>query len=608
MKKKVLFSPQQREIEVDQGTSLLKAASKAGIKLEADCGGMGRCGKCKVVIPKGVTHITPREREYLTPLEIRKKVRLACQAFVRSKVSVSLFTTPAGEDRILENGIAPSVSFQPLIKKYYLNLTAGDLKRKQAIIKIIEDFLLQHEVKKPRIGFSCLKTLPLLLPGNTAGVTAILRNREVLGFESGDTTNCIYGLAVDIGTTTVVGYLFNLNSGRLMGVDSALNQQCRHGSDVVTRIEHALHTPEGLKQLQDEVNGTVNRIIENLCRLNDISHKDIYSLTVVGNTPMNHFFLGISPQFLSRSPYNPLTTERLCVSSYDLGININALGRVFSLPLISGFIGSDAVAVILSTGLHKSRVPRMAIDIGTNGEIALTDGKTIVVCSAAAGPAFEGAHIQCGMRGASGAIDRVEFNDNIQYHVIDEVPPKGICGSGLVDAVACILSAGLITNSGVLLGKEEIVDPVYARLVNKGKYNQFLLTGHETTPAGSQVVITQKDIRQLQLAKGAIMAGIKILMHKLGLKEDDIKEIYLAGGFGNYVRPESALAIKLLPNLKYAKVTQVGNAAGSGAKMVLLSTKALKEAVKIAEKVEYVDLAKDPNFNQEFTKGMAFSS
>ena len=576
--------------------------------MEADCGGMGRCGKCKVAVSKGVTGLTPREREYLTPFEIKKKIRLACQAFALKTTSATLLEPSAAGTQILEDGITRSVTLQPLTKKYYLNLTAGDLKHKRAINKTIRSFLLQQGVKNPKIYFACLKTLPLLLSGSTAGLTAIIGNGEVLGLEPGNTSDCIYGLAVDIGTTTVVGYLFDLASGRLLGVNSALNQQVRYGSDVVTRIEHALNTTQGLKQLQDKIVETVNRIIDNLCKINNLKNNDIYNLTVVGNTPMNQLFLGLSPYFLARSPYNPLTTESLCVSSSDLGININVLGRVYSLPLISGFIGSDTVAVILSTGLHRSRVPRIAIDIGTNGEIVLTDGKKIVTCAAAAGPAFEGAHIQCGMRGASGAIDRVDFKDDIQYHVIDQVPPKGICGSGLVDVIASMLRVGVVTGSGVLLKKEEITNPAYSCRVNQETYNQFLLTEHEIPTAGHQVVITQKDIRQLQLAKGAMIAGIKILMNKLGLKESDIKAVYLAGGFGNYIRPESALAIRLLPDFKNARVTQVGNAAGSGAKMALLSAKALKESLRIAQRVEHIDLAKDPDFSQEFTKGMAFLS
>jgi uncharacterized 2Fe-2S/4Fe-4S cluster protein (DUF4445 family) len=606
MKIKVKFKPLDRQVEVEPGTSLLKAAREAGIDLESDCGGMGRCGKCKVIVPGRITPLTPREREYLTPFEIRQKVRLACQILVKRPTSVSLLTLPAGKEHILEEGISRAVKLQLSLKKFYLDLNAEDLKREQTIDGIIGRFLHRQGIRKPRIGFSCLKTLPSLLHHNQDGVTAVTKDNEIVGFELGDTTSEIHGLAVDIGTTTVVGYLFDLNQGKLTGVGSALNEQSIHGSDVISRIDHALNTPDGLSQLQKLVVNTVNRIIENLCHSTNISSNQIYSLVMVGNTTMAHLFLGMSPLFLSRFPYNPLTSRALCVAPQVLGVNVSGLGNVFSLPLVSGFIGSDTVGVVLSTGLHRSRVPKMAIDIGTNGEIVLTDGKVMLACSCAAGPAFEGAQIQCGMRGTSGAIDRVDFvKSKVRCHVIDEVPAKGICGSGLVDAIAGMLRAGLITGDGRLLTGEEVPNSPYARLLTHGKYTQFVVSSSKRG-GGVDVVITQRDIRELQLAKGAMMAGIRILMDRLGLEEQDIREVYLAGAFGNYVRPESALAIGLLPLLPKAKITQVGNAAGSGAKMALLSTRARKEAGKIAEQIEYVELAKISDFQEQFVKGMMF--
>lgn len=598
----------KQEVEEEQGSSILKAARKAGIRLESDCGGMGRCGKCKVVVSKGVTPIGPRERDFLTPGEVKNKVRLACQAFISAPAAVSLITSPTGKERILEEGISSFVSPQPVIKKCYLEIKGDDLKRDRTIAEIIEDFLLEHGVKKTIVGFSCLKTLPSALHKNRSGVTALLKNSEVLGFEPGDTSTAIYGLAVDIGTTTVVGYLFDLSRGKLLGVYSGLNGQFAFGSDVISRIEHAISSQAGPNQLQEAVTGTINRIIENLCFLGNIESNDIYSLVFVGNTTMNHLFCKMSPRFLARFPYNPITSRELCIPCVDLGIKMNTLGRVFSLPLVSGFVGSDTVGVVLATGLHKSKVPKLAIDIGTNGEIVLTDGKTVVACSCAAGPAFEGAHIQCGMRGASGAIDQVFFTGNeIRYHVIDDVPPKGICGSGLVDAVAAMLQYGVVTLDGRLLTREEIHNQVYADRIRREKYNQLSLTGQDNiTRGGEEVVITQKDIRELQLAKGAMMAGIKILIDRLGLQEQDIREVYLAGAFGNYIRPQNAVAIGLLPDLKNAKVTQVGNAAGSGAKMALLSKKAFNQAIKIAEQIQYVEIAKIPVFQEEFIKGMIF--
>ena len=607
MKIKVRFKPLDREVEVEPGTSLLTAARQAGIVLESDCGGMGRCGKCKVVVRSRVTPLTPREREYLTPFEIAQKVRLACQILVKRPTSVSLLSMPAGKEHILEEGISHAVAFQPHLRKYYLNTTAADWKKEQTISEIIEHALRQQVTKRPIIGLACLKTLPSLLGSDQIGLTALLKDNEVLALEPGDTSGKVYGMAVDVGTTTVVGYLFDLTQGKLIGVDSSLNQQSVHGSDVISRIDYSLHTPDGLPKLQRQVIETVNQIIGRLCLVNGISNSNIYTLVMVGNTTMTHLFWGMSPRFLSRFPYNPLTREGLCLPPEGMGLEMNPFGRVFSLPLVSGFIGSDTTGVVLSTGLHRSRVPKMAIDIGTNGEIVLTDGEVILSCSCAAGPAFEGAHIECGMRGVSGAVDRVDFVENtVRCHVIDEVPAKGICGSGLVDAVAGMLKAGLISTDGRLLTKEEVPHSPYAPLVKHGKYNHFIVSSGKGAAGARDVVITQKDIRELQLAKGAMMAGIRILMDRLGLGEQDIRVVYLAGAFGNYVRPESALAIGLLPVLPKAKITQVGNAAGSGAKMALLSTKALKEAEKVAEKIQYLELAKISDFQQQFVNGMVF--
>jgi uncharacterized 2Fe-2S/4Fe-4S cluster protein (DUF4445 family) len=606
-KVRVRFKPLDEVTEVERGTSVLKAAFQAGLRLDAECGGMGRCGKCRVMVTKGVSSITPKEREYLTPYDIENKIRLACQANVQASTVVSILSTPSAKDQILEAGVSRTVAFDPAIKKHFLDLDKTDLKNEKPLDQLIRGFLEQTGIRRPILDFSCLKKLPLVLQNNTGGVTALLQGRQVLGFEAGDTRDRIYGLAVDVGTTTVVGYLFDLGSGNLVGVNSALNSQASYGSDVVSRIEHAIQNPEGLEQLKAEVVATINRIIEKLCDLKNISNREIYSLYLVGNTPMSHLFWGISPCFLARFPYNPLTVKALGVSAGDTDVQMNPLGRVFSLPLISGFIGSDTVAVILSTGLHKSRLPRMAIDIGTNGEIVLTDGKAMVACSCAAGPAFEGAHIQCGMRGTSGAIDRVYLSDGeIRYHVIDEVPPKGICGSGLVDAVKVMLTAGLLNNNGKLLDREAVANPRLARLIRREKYAQLALTGEHKPIGGEAVVVTRKDISELQLAKGAMRAGINILMDKLGLRESDIREVYLAGGFGNYVNPASAVTIGLLPVFPNAKITPVGNAAGSGAKMALLSTRAYKEAVKIAERVEHVELANIPQFQQEFAKGVLF--
>jgi uncharacterized 2Fe-2S/4Fe-4S cluster protein (DUF4445 family) len=606
---KIIFKPLNQEAEVECGTSLLKAARIAGVSIPSECGGMGRCGKCKVLVQKGVTPLTPREREYLTPEEIRRKIRLACQAIVKRPAVVSMLSLPSGKEHILEEGIRRSVAFQPFIKKYFLHICPNDLKKERSLDDIVSEFLVEQGLSTPVMAFSCLKTLPSLLQKNCKGITALVKDDEVLGFELGDTSDQIFGVAVDIGTTTVVGYLFDLCQGTLVSVDSALNHQSSLGSDVVSRIEYALNTPDGLDRLQSMAADTINHIIENLCSISGISGVNIYGLVIVGNTAMHHLFLGISPQFLARYPYNPLIGHVLSVPANTVGLKVSPMARIISLPLVSGFMGADTVGVVMATGLHRSKIPKMAIDIGTNGEIVLTDGSTMVACSCAAGPAFEGAQIQCGMRGVSGAIDRVDFSENgFQCHVIDELPPKGICGSGLVDAVAAMRTAGLISDKGRLLSKEQAPQAYYSRLLTREKYGEFVLSPKRRSGGAEEVVITQKDIRELQLAKGAMMAGIRILMNTLGLQEEDIREVYLAGAFGNYLRADSAKAIGLLPVFKNARITQVGNAAGTGAKMALLSTRALNHADRIARQIKYVDLAKVSDFQQQFMKGMFLPS
>ncbi|RJQ56393.1 MAG: DUF4445 domain-containing protein [Desulfobacteraceae bacterium] len=605
---KVLFQPMHRSVDVQRGVQVLKAAQKAGIVLYAPCGGIGRCGKCKVIVGRGVAAVTPREREFLNPSEIRDKVRLACQTTILASTSVSIISLPEERDQILEDGISPPVRLVPAVKKYFLCMTPENFRRQRSAAEILEDLIARQHLRQPSIPFQILKTFPLHVSRSQRGVTVTLSGDEVIGFEPGDTTGELYGLAVDVGTTTVVGYLFDLNEGGVTAVSSSHNDQAIHGADVISRINHALDTEEGLTRLHQAILCTINRIIDDLCAHSGIASEYIYCLVMVGNTAMNHFFWGISPHFLSRSPFNPLIKESLKVSSRNFGLKMNPSGAIISLPLISGFIGSDTVGVVLSTGLHRSRVPKMALDIGTNGEIVLTDGKSMIACSCAAGPAFEGAHIQCGMRGCSGAIDLVAFvGDKIDCHVIDEVAPKGICGSGLVDTIAEMLREGIIDRDGRLLSPEEIPNPAYASMIRYGSFREFVLSSRAEGPAGSErneIVVTQKDIREFQLAKGAMMAGIRILMKSLDLSEEDIREVYLAGAFGNYLQTRSAIAVGLLPPFPNARITQIGNAAAGGAKMALLSSVSLDEAKRIARRIQYIELAKAEEFQDEFIQGM----
>jgi uncharacterized 2Fe-2S/4Fe-4S cluster protein (DUF4445 family) len=607
MKIKVLFRPKEREVEVAGGVCLLEAARLAEVDLNGDCGGRGTCGKCRVLAPEGLTPLTSLEKKLLSSEDVEQGVRLACQAQVKSPAQVTLLASAAARHHILEEGISRAVRLQPALTKHFLPLGRDDWKKRGPVANLIQDLFSRAGMQRANLNVFALQSLGAIAPAGQEGLTALLFESQVLGFEPGDTSRQLWGLAVDIGTTTVVGYLFDLTCGRITAVDAALNEQQIHGADVITRIDYALHEPQGLDRLRELVLSTINGIIGRLCKRQGLSTQAIYSLVVVGNPAINQLFWGITPRLLIRPPYNPISIESLSAPAKGLGLHISPIGMVFSLPMVSGFIGSDTVGVVLATGLHKSKKPKIALDIGTNGEIVLTDGQRMVACSCAAGPAFEGAHIQCGMRGSSGAIDRVTFTEGrITYHIIDQAPAQGICGSGLVDAIFGLLAAGLVTADGRLLNQQESAGSPYSGRLSEESYNQFLLTEEPSSIGSRPVVITQKDIREVQLAKGAMLAGVRILLDFLGLGTEDVREVLLAGAFGNYVQPQSAVGIGLLPTFPRAKIRQVGNAAGSGAQMALLSKMAFKDAMRIADRIEYIDLAIAPDFQQQFVKSMAF--
>jgi uncharacterized 2Fe-2S/4Fe-4S cluster protein (DUF4445 family) len=609
MKIKVLFMPGGLEVQVARGVSLLEAARLAGVGLDGDCGGRGSCGKCRVLAREGLTPLTALEKKLLSSQDVEQGVRLACQAQVKGPAQVTLLATTAARHHILEEGISRAVRLRPALTKHFLPMGRDDWKKKGPLAGTIQELLGRVGIRRAILNVFALQSLGAMDPAGQEGLTALLFKNQVLGFELGDTTRVLWGLAVDIGTTTVVGYLLDLTRGRIAAVDAALNGQQTHGADVITRIDYALHEPRGLERLRELALSTINGIIGRLCQRQGLPSHAIYSLMAVGNTTMSELFWGIPPRLLIRPPYNPISIEGLSAPAKGLGFQINPLGMVFSLPLVSGFIGSDTVGVVLATGLHKSKRPKIALDIGTNGEIVLSDGQRMVACSCAAGPAFEGAHIQCGMRGCSGAIDQVTFKSGqLSYHVIDQAPPQGICGSGLVDAIAGLLAAGLITTDGRLLTRQEAAGSPYAGRLSEKSFNQFRLTEKNPPPGSRPVVITQKDIREVQLAKGAMLAGVRILLDSLKLKAEDVREVLLAGAFGNYVKPQSALGIGLLPAVPRARIRQVGNAAGSGAQMALLSQAAFKEAMRIADRIDYKDLALVPDFQQQFVKSMAFPS
>jgi len=409
----------------------------------------------------------------------------------------------------------------------------------------------------------------------------------------------ILGLAVDIGTTTVVVKLIDMKTARLLAVAAALNPQTRFGDDVISRIAYA-RTDEKLTELNKLIVNCINDLIADCCNMASTQNNDIYETCIVGNTAMNHVFLRLPVTQLGQAPYKAFSVDAKDSPPQDIGLHVNTRGNVHTLANIAGFVGADTTAVALAAALDSADEMSLAIDIGTNGEVVLGTKEKLYAASCAAGPAFEGAKITCGSRAAKGAIEAVVLaGDDIDLDVVGGGRPTSICGSGLIDAVAVLLDLGVIDSTGRFTESASLKN----RLIKINRQPAFVLVYHDDTPA---VYLTQKDIREVQLAKAAIRAGIRLLQNRLSVSDTDIKAIYLAGAFGNYIRRQSALRIGLLPNVPIDRIQSVGNAASSGAQMALISSRWRTLAADLARKIQYVEIAHDPHFQAAFADSMLF--
>lgn len=609
MKKfRVTFKPGGKEAVVKEGKTLREAFALAGVPLEFSCGGKGRCGKCRVRLEaKGapLPPPAPAEKEHLEEEELAGGIRLACMVEVRSDLAVFL-PEVRQETQILMEAASRVVALAPPVSKTFLEVPPPSLADQRPDWERLRDAL----GAAPPPPLDVLRELPVLLRSSGYRLTAVTSGAEVLGLEAGDTTGKLLGAAFDIGTTTIVCYLLDLRSGEELGVASMLNPQAAYGADVISRIAYTSEEPEGLEKLHQCLIAGLNELLAEASIRAGASPQDVYVLSVVGNTCMHHLFLKIPPGQLARSPYVPVVKEPLVLRAAELGLRANPRARLYVLPIIAGFVGADTVGVILATQMDLGGGVKLAVDIGTNGEIVLGTGEGLIACSAAAGPAFEGAQISCGMRGAAGAIDHVWFGEDLEYSVIGGGKPRGICGSGLLDLAAGLLTLGIIDKSGRMLPPFEVESPIARRYRNRiveyDGMTSFLLVDETSTSHGRPLLLTQRDVRQLQLAKAAIAAGIQVLLEERRLKPEDVDEVLLAGAFGNYFDPRSACAIGLLPPQLLEKVRQIGNAAGAGAKIALLSRHECRRAGAIARAVEYVELSAYPGFNNIFTASLEF--
>ncbi len=592
---------------ISAGTSLRQAFEVLGKGVNMPCGGKGRCAKCLVLFQDGAPPPTPADEEGLTESELAQGYRLACQAIlVRDAVVYIRDHNLKATDKILTTGASRDFQLKPNITKRYSVVpqpSVDDLR--SDLDRVLDVFEVKSGFEPP---LELVTGLGSELRKSAFHITGVFAGGRLVAIEGGDTTKECYGVAFDIGTTTIASYLIDLNTGSQLALAAAVNPQAKVGDDVISRINYSMQEqePKGLRWLQMAVIGELNRLIGRLARQARVSSSKIYEAVVVGNTCMTHLLLGVDPRHLAQAPYVPTFSHSMTVGARDLRLRINPAGQVHVLPNIAGYVGADTVGVILSTAIHKSDELVLAVDIGTNGEIVLGSKERMVACSTAAGPAFEGAHIKHGMRAASGAIDAVWIEDgDIKFSTVNGAKAVGICGSGLLDAIVCLHKAGILDESGRIVDVSEIT-PDYKRLGARLTDGGFVLASAEESAHGTPVVITQRDVREVQLAKGAIAAGIRTLMERLNIEPHDLSAVVLAGAFGNYMRKQSAIAAGLIPNVPLSKVRSVGNAAGEGAKLALLSTDERSEADRIARSIEYIELTTDSGFQEKFAEALMF--
>lgn len=608
-KAKLTLLPLNKTIWVETGQTLQQALAENVAVLETPCGGKGTCGKCRLEVLAGARELTPAEERLLSAEEAARGVRLACQVVITGDMAIKL---PEELDyAIRKTGLVDLTQVIPLessIRKVYLELPRPSLDDQRDDWERLCGCL---GLTRPGVGISVLRDLPRVLRQAEWKVTGVLRGEEVLAVEAGDTTGDCYGVAFDLGTTTVVGSLIDLNRGRQAGVASGTNAQSIYGADVISRINYADSEPDGLQNLQEKIRGVINEILAELQKKTGIGREQIYEATVVGNTTMHHLFLGLYPAYIARAPYIPALMQPYEIKARELGINIHSEGIIHVIPNIAGYVGADTVGVLLATRIDQSPEIKLVIDIGTNGELVMGSRDRLYACSTAAGPAFEGAQIKFGMRAATGAIEGVRIeNDEVILQVIGDSPPRGICGSGLIDVIAEMLKAGIIDTTGRILPPEELEGKLGPGLLGRirpgDNGNEFVLAESGQTAHQQAVAITQKDIRELQLAKGAIMAGIQILKKELGITDEELAEIQLAGAFGSYIKRESARTIGLVPHLPLERINSIGNAAGVGSQLALISASARQEAASLARMVEYIELSSRADFQEEFMKALYF--
>ncbi len=613
----IILEPSGHEIICRSGALLVEAAARAGLVVNTPCGGAGTCGKCKVRFIEGAPTPGPTEQERLGAAACADGWRLACQTRLEEDARIE---TPPGSLFCGQHQIQ-TVSDQDHARrdrdtdicKCFIEMTPpvlGDdipdlIRMERALREVLPEWGSAATLTAPP---TVLRTLGVALRETKFKGTVALRGTTLIDYEAGAAAASAYAIAFDIGTTTLVGALLDMTTGEERAVAAAMNPQTAYGDDVLSRISVAGRDDNGLRELHRCVVHAARDMTAALCARAGVSPRHVYNVAVAGNTTMQHLFCGFSPASLGVAPFVPLFGRGMAIPAHGLDLGIHPRAQLYIFPVIGGFVGGDTVAGLLATQMLELDGPTLMVDVGTNGEIVLAHEGQLLAASTAAGPAFEGARISCGMRAADGAVEKVTINHDIELGVIGDVPPAGICGSGLIDLCGELLKVGAITPDGRLLAAEEtngnLSGAVRARLRQDAQGEPECVL-HESNTV--RVALTQRDVRELQLGAGAIRAGIHILLKQAGLRPGDLKQVLIAGGFGSFIRRDNAQRIGLIPHeLPHERIRFTGNVAFNGAKWAALSQNARNRAEELARMTTHVDLSQDEDFALEFAMAMRF--
>ena len=553
----VAFQPLGRHGECGKRETILDCARRLGVGISNVCGGTGTCASCRVQVLSGaVSEIASVERRSISARGLKAGWRLACQCYPRGDIRLHIppESLTTGQRTQVE-GLVVQVKPEPPVKAFALSIPPPTLDDLRGDVDRLMAALEQTAKPPPQlVDPNIMRAVPASLREWGWQCEAMVRGRDVVAVRKGGEPKL--GLAVDLGTTKIAVYLVDLQKGKVITSRGIANPQISYGDDVITRITYAMASPANARRLQAAVIDALNEMVEALCGETTATHDDVLEAVVVGNTAMHHLFLGLPVQQLARSPFVPAISRALDVRAADLGLRITTGGYVHLLPNIAGFVGADHVAVLLATEPWRLKGAAIVIDIGTNTEVSLCAGGRITAASCASGPAFEGGHISHGMRAARGAVERVRIRGNtVQVQTIDDAQPAGICGSGILDALAQLHLAGIVNERGRLLES-------HPRVRETASGREFVLV--KGRKRGRDILVTQRDIRELQLAKAAIRTGIQSLLESGGLTDGDVRHVIIAGAFGSYIDVGSAVTVGMLPPLPLGRFRQVGNAAGPG--------------------------------------------